>query len=127
MSREIVSTDRAPLGLGVPVSQAVKVGNLVFVSGITPFTKDLQLAKGDFPAQMKRVMESTREILAAAGSSIGQIVKCTVILARRSDFHVMNEIYATYWRERQYPARTTIEARLMHPDFLVEMECVAEA
>jgi 2-iminobutanoate/2-iminopropanoate deaminase len=111
----------------VPLSNAVKVGNLVFVSGSTPIAPDGSIAKGDFAAQMRCVLENIKVILAEAGSSLERVVKVNVILVRISDFRTMNEIYRTYFREGNYPARTTIEARLAHPDFLLEIECVAEA
>jgi 2-iminobutanoate/2-iminopropanoate deaminase len=125
MSRQIISTAKAPQP-PAPISQAVRTGHLVYVSGITPFTLDMQLAKGDFAAQMRQVMENVRAILDAAGSSFRRVVKCTVILARRTDWPAMNEIYQSYWPDGDYPARTAFEAPLPHPDFLVEVECVAE-
>jgi 2-iminobutanoate/2-iminopropanoate deaminase len=125
MPREIVTTDLAPQP-DAPISQAVRVGQLVFVSGITPFTQELKLAKEDFPAQMRQVMQNLSLILTAAGSSMGRVVKCTVILARREDWRAMNEIYKSYWPDKDFPARTAFEAKLPHPDFLVEVECVAE-
>lgn len=125
MTRQIITTDLAPRP-DAPISQAVRVGPLVFVSGITPFTTGLSLAKEDFPSQMRQVMENLATILTAAGSSMSRVVKCTVILARREDWRAMNEVYKTYWPGRDFPARTAFEARLPHPDFLVEIECVAE-
>jgi reactive intermediate/imine deaminase len=125
MAREIIATDLAPQP-DAPLSQAVRVGSLVFVSGITPFAKELTLAKDDFPAQMRQVMENLTLILAAAGSSVDRVVKCTVILARREDWRAMNEIYRAYWPGKDFPARTAFEAKLPHPEFLVEIECVAE-
>jgi 2-iminobutanoate/2-iminopropanoate deaminase len=110
---------------GVPLSHAVQVGNILYVSGSTPFANDGSIAKGDFAAQMHQVMTNIKKILAAAGSSLDQVVKCNVILIRISDFWSMNEIYKTYFKEGNYPARTTIEAPLAHPDFLLEIECVA--
>jgi len=111
----------------VPLSNAVKVGNLVYVSGSTPIAPDGSIAKGDFAAQMATVMSNIKVILASAGSSLESVVKVNVILVRISDFWKMNDIYKTYFREGNYPARTTIEAPLAHPDFLLEIECVAEA
>jgi 2-iminobutanoate/2-iminopropanoate deaminase len=111
----------------VPLSNAVKVGNLIFVSGTTPFAKDNSIAKGDFAAQMRQVLDNTRVILEEAGSSLDKIVKTNVILVRISDFAEMNDIYRTYFQEGKYPARTTIEAPLANKDFLLEIECVAEA
>ena len=99
----------------------------MFVSGITPFTREMRLAKGDFAAQMHQVMPNLDAILSASGSSLARVVKCTVILARREDWRAMNEIYRTYWPGRDFPARTAFEARLPHPDFLLEIDCVAEA
>ena len=126
MTREIIATDAAPHP-DAPISQAIRVGQLVFVSGITPFTREMRLAKGDFAAQMHQVMANLDAILSASGSSLARVVKCTVILARREDWRAMNEIYRTYWPGKDFPARTAFEARLPHPDFLLEVECVAEA
>ena len=125
MARQLINTSTAPQPK-VPLSQAVRSGNLVFVSGITPFTLDLQLAKDDFGAQMRQTMENLGAILAAAGSGFDHVLKCTVILARREDWRRMNEIYAEYWPDGRFPARTAYGAPLPHPDFLVEVECVAE-
>ena len=110
---------------GVPLSHAVQVGNILYVSGSTPFANDGSIAKGDFAAQMHQVMTNIKKILAAGGSSLDRVVKCNVILTRISDFWTMNEIYKTYFKDGNYPARTTIEAPLAHPDFLLEIECVA--
>ena len=126
MTRQIIATDAAPHP-DAPISQAVRIGQLVFVSGITPFTGEMRLAKGDFAAQMHQVMANLDAILSASGSSLARVVKCTVILARREDWRAMNEIYGTYWPGKDFPARTAFEATLPHPDFLLEIECVAEA
>jgi 2-iminobutanoate/2-iminopropanoate deaminase len=126
MTRQIIVTDAAPQP-DAPISQAVRIGQLVFVSGITPFTREMRLAKGDFAAQMRQVMSNLDAILSASGTSFSRVVKCTVILARREDWPTMNEIYRTYWPGKDFPARTAFEARLPHPDFLLEIECVAEA
>ena len=111
----------------VPLSNAVKVGDLIFVSGTTPFAKDGTIAKGDFAGQMRQVMENLKTILEEAGSSLDKVAKCNVILVRISDFEEMNGIYRSYFEEGKYPARTTTEAPLANKDFLLEIECVAEA
>jgi 2-iminobutanoate/2-iminopropanoate deaminase len=111
---------------GIPVSQAVKVGKFVFVSGTPAFDGDGKLAVGDFPAQMKQVMDNVTATLKASGTGWDRVVKTTVLLMRSSDFAVMNRIYATYFPDGKYPARTTaIAAGLPHPDFLLEIECEA--
>lgn len=100
---------------------------MVFVSGSTPFDKEGRLARGDFAAQIHQVMTNFKTILAEAGSSFDRVVKVVVILTRIADFAQMNELYWQYFREGNYPARPTIGGQLAHSDFLLEIECVAEA
>lgn len=126
MARQIVTTDKVAKSR-VPLSNAVKLGNTVYVSGTTPFDVNRNIAKGDFKAQMRQVMENIKAILEAAGSSLDKVVKVNVILVRIGDFAEMNEIYKEYFTEGNYPARTTIEAKLAGQDFLLEIECIAEA
>jgi 2-iminobutanoate/2-iminopropanoate deaminase len=80
MSRQIINTAEAPQP-AAPISQAVRSGNFVFVSGITPFDLDLNLVKGDFEVQMRQTMNNLGAILKAAGSDFDRVLKCTVILA----------------------------------------------
>ena len=109
-----------------PISSAVKVGKSVFVSGTTPFDQNGKLAVGDFPAQMKQVMENVSRVLKSAGADWNRVVKINVYLTRASDFAEMNKIYGSYFPDGQYPARTTvIVAGLPNPDFLLEIECQA--
>ncbi len=111
---------------GIPVSSAVKVGNLIFVSGMPAFDANGKLAVGDFPAQMKQVMDNLASVLKAAGADWSRVVKTNVLLTRASDFAEMNRIYGAYFPDGKYPARTTmIVAGLPHPDFLLEIECEA--
>ena len=98
----------------------------VFVSGTPAFGEGGKLAVGDFPAQMKQVMENMTRILKASGTDWSRVVKTNVLLMRASDFSEMNKIYSTYFAEGKYPARTTmVVAGLPHPDFLLEIECEA--
>ena len=111
---------------GVPVSQAVKAGKFIFVSGTPAFDSNGKLAVGDFPAQMKQVMENMTTVLQAAGTSWPRVVKTNVLLVRSSDFAEMNRTYASYYPDGKFPARTTVVvAGLPHPDFLLEIECEA--
>lgn len=110
----------------MPVSQAVKAGELVFVSGTPAFDANGKLAVGVFPAQMKQVMENIAAVLKAAGTNWDRVVKTNVLLIRSGDFAVMSRIYATYFPDGRFPARTTsVVAGLPHPDFLLEIECEA--
>ena len=109
-----------------PITPAVKVGNLLFVSGIPAFDGEGKLAVGDFPAQMRQVMKAVGEILAQAGSGWQHVAKCNILLTRREDFEEMNRIYAEHFPDGNYPARTTsIVYSLPRANFLLEIECVA--
>ena len=111
----------------VPLSQAVKTGNLLYVSGIPPFAPDGSIAKNDFSAQMRQCMTNIGNVLAEAGTSFDRVVKMNVLLGNvQEDFQTMNEIYRTHFEDGKYPARTTVGVTLPHPDFLLEIECVVE-
>lgn len=124
-TRRVINTSRLTKPRA-PLSHAVRVGNLVFVSGTTPFKPGSRDMAPDFAGQMRQVMENIRVILDEAGTSLAQVVKANVILTRISDFQEMNDIYRSYFVEDDYPARTTIEAPLAVPGMLLEIECVAE-
>ncbi|WP_321383517.1 RidA family protein [Rhizobium sp.] len=112
-----------------PHSNAVKIGGLIFVSGFPGYDADVQVPKGDFAAQMRFALQHIKATLEYAGSSIDKIGKINIYLDRRADFDEMNEIYKEFFGHEQsnWPARTTVEARLPRKDFLLEIDCVAEA
>ena len=109
MPKEIVRTDTAPTPIG-PYSQGVRAGNL--------------LARESVESETRQVLENVKAILAAAGLSLGQVVKTTCYLADMNDFQAFNAVYATYFAE-QPPARTTIQAARLPGDIKVEVEAVA--
>ena len=124
MPKEIVRTDTAPAPIG-PYSQGVRAGNLFFVAGqgcMNPATG--QMARESVEAETRQVLENVKAILAAAGLSLGQVVKTTCYLADMNDFQAFNAVYATYFAE-QPPARTTIQAARLPGDIKVEVEAVA--
>ncbi|HZF71989.1 MAG TPA: RidA family protein [Gemmatimonadaceae bacterium] len=111
---------------GIPVSSAVKVGKTLYVSGMPAFDASGKLAVGDFPAQIKQVMDNLTRVLKETGTDWSRVVKTNVLLMRASDFAEMNRVYGSYFQEGKYPARTTVVvAGLPHPDFLLEIECEA--
>ncbi|GFN29246.1 MULTISPECIES: RidA family protein [Achromobacter] len=126
MAKEIIRSDKVTPPLA-PLSPAVRSNGFVFVSGQPAFFDDRQIAENDFDAQMHQVMANVKALLEAAGSSLDKIVKANVILKHASDFARMNEIYRSYFPDGNYPARTTIEASMGNPLFLLEIECTAEA
>jgi 2-iminobutanoate/2-iminopropanoate deaminase len=122
--RNAVLTEKAPKPLG-PYSQAIVEGDFLFVAGqgcTNPVTGKLEL--GDARSETKRVFENIRAILAAAGSSLDDVVKCNVYLRDITDFAAMNEVYATFF-SAPYPARTTIQAGALPGGIAVEIECIA--
>ena len=110
----------------VPLSLAVKVGKHVFVSGIPGYDPQGTIAVGDFPAQMKQVMENIAAILKVSGTGWERVARTKIFLRRAQDFDDMNRIYATYFPDGKFPARTTLYVHaLPKPDFLLEIECDA--
>ena len=124
MRKEIISTDKAFVSKS-PLSQAVKVGNFLFVSGQVPVdSKTMKVVAEDFASQARFVLESVKAILLAAGSSLDEAVKITVFLTDMSRFQEMNEIYKEYFREKP-PARTCIGVKELPRNSQIEIEAVA--
>lgn len=123
--KEIIATDKAPGAIG-PYSQAVKCGNMVFVSGQIPIDPATgNFVSEDIAEQTEQVLKNLKAVLEAAGSSLGAVVKTTVFLADMNDFAVMNEIYGRYFNENS-PARATVQAARLPRDARVEIDCIAE-
>jgi 2-iminobutanoate/2-iminopropanoate deaminase len=125
MNKTVISTSDAPSAIG-PYSQAIRVGDLLFVSGqipIDPATGKL-IDQTDIKAQTHRVLENLTAILRAAGASIDNVVRTTVFLRNMSDFADMNSVYAEYFRTAP-PARSTVEAARLPRDVSVEIDCIA--
>lgn len=124
-TKKIVSTDKAPAAIG-PYSQAVIVGDTVYCSGqiaIDPATNEF--IGGDIVAQTKQVFSNIKGLLEAAGSSLNKVVKVNVFLADINDFTTVNEIYATYFEEGSYPARSAMEVANLPKGALIEIEVTA--
>ncbi len=122
--KEIISTTMAPAAIG-PYSQAVKLGNMIYTSGMIPLVPEtMQIAEGGVQAQTKQVLENLKALLESAGSSLGNVVKTTVFIKDMNDFPKINEIYAEYFQEKQ-PARSCVEVARLPKDVLVEIELIA--
>jgi 2-iminobutanoate/2-iminopropanoate deaminase len=125
VSKQAISTAQAPAAIG-PYSQAIRSGNLIFVSGQIPLDPVTgQLVEGDVAVQTERVLRNLAVILEAAGSSLERVLKTTVYLTDLGDFGKMNEVYGRFFDERP-PARATVEVARLPRDVLVEIELVAE-
>ncbi|MGB9857226.1 MAG: RidA family protein [Dictyoglomaceae bacterium] len=122
--KEIISTDKAPKAIG-PYSQAVKVGNFVFISGQIPIDPNTgRVVEGDIKEQTKRVLENIKGILESLGVSLNNVVKTTVFLKNMDDFSSMNEVYSSYFTENP-PARSTIEVSRLPRGVDIEIEAIA--
>ena len=111
--------------VGLPFSSAVRVGNMLYLSGQignTPGTR--QLADTGIAGQTKQAFENIKTVLAAAGSSLERVVKCTVFLLDIKDYAAMNAVYATYF-PKDPPARSTVAGSGLALGARVEIECIA--
>ena len=123
--KEIISTNTAPAAIG-PYSQAVKLGDLLFISGqipLDPATGDL-IPEATIQAQTTRVLTNMSNILASVGGSMANVVKTTVFLKDMNDFAEMNRIYQTFF-QTDCPARSAVQVGRLPKDVLVEVEAIA--
>jgi 2-iminobutanoate/2-iminopropanoate deaminase len=121
---EIIHTDNAPKAIG-PYSQAVKSGNMLFVSGQIPIDpKTGELSSGSISEQTKLVLTNIGEILKAAGYGYENVVKTTCLLANISDFADMNKVYAEYFKENP-PARSAFAVKDLPKGARLEIEVMA--
>ena len=122
--RDAISTPGAPAAIG-PYSQAIKAGNLLFLSGQIPLDPATgQLVAGGIEPQTRQVFTNIGEILKAAGASFDHVVSATVYVADMNDFAKVNEIYATYFAAPA-PARATVQVARLPKDSLVEIQVTA--
>ena len=123
MKKTIIKTNDAPAAIGT-YSQAVKVGDTVYLSGQIPLDPASgQMIAGDVRAQIGRVFSNLAAVAKASGGSLADVVKLNVFLTDLGNFPLVNEIMATYFRE-PYPARAAIGVAALPRGALVEMDAV---
>jgi reactive intermediate/imine deaminase len=123
MTKQIISTDRAPVAIGT-YSQAVRAGNTVYLSGQIPLDPaTMTLVDGDIDVQIRRVFDNLNAVAEAAGSSFRDVVKLNVFLTDLGHFARVNEIMAEYF-EQPYPARAAIGVAALPRGAGVEMDAV---
>jgi reactive intermediate/imine deaminase len=123
VSRKIIQTDDAPAAIGA-YSQAVRAGNLVFLSGQIPLDPGtMQLVEGDFEARARRVFDNLRAVARAAGGDLDRVVKLTVYLTDLGNFGTVNTVMADYFEE-PYPARAAVGVASLPKGADVEAEAV---
>lgn len=125
MSRVVITTPHAPQAIGT-YSQAVKCGNTVYVSGQIPLDPaNGELVPGDMDAQIRRVFENLKAILAAAGGDFSHVAKLNVFLVDLGHFALVNKIMSEYFKQ-PYPARAAIGVAALPRGAAVEMDCIVE-
>ncbi|MBR1759523.1 MAG: RidA family protein [Lachnospiraceae bacterium] len=123
--KTIVSTPNAPAAIG-PYSQATIIGGVVYTSGLLPLDpKTGALVEGGVESHAVQVLENMKALLEAAGSSMDQVAKTTVYITDMNDFGKVNQIYAKYFTEGNYPARACVEVTALAKGAMVEIEAIA--
>lgn len=123
MARDIIHTDKAPQAIGT-YSQAVKMGDVVYLSGQIPLVPDtMEVVDGDVATQVRQVFDNLSAVAEAAGGRLQDIVKLNIFLTDLSHFGTVNDIMAEYF-EQPYPARAAIGVASLPKGVPVEMDGV---
>lgn len=124
MSKEVIYSPNAPEPIG-PYSQAIKAGNMLFVSGQIAIQKSSgQIINATIADETQQVMKNLDEVLKAGGMSFANVVKTTIFLKSMGDFPKVNEVYGSFFSS-QPPARETVEVSRLPKDVNVEISCIA--
>lgn len=123
MSKQTIHSDNAPAAIGT-YSQAVKVGDFVFISGQIPLVPaTMEIVEGDFVARTRQVFENLKAIAEEAGGSLGDAVKLTIFLTDLANFAAVNEVMAEYCSE-PYPARAAVQVSALPKGVDVEADAI---
>jgi 2-iminobutanoate/2-iminopropanoate deaminase len=124
MAKEVVYSANAPEPIG-PYSQAIKAGNMLFLSGQVAIQRSSgQVITGNIQEETQQVMKNLEEVLKAAGYDFSHVVKSTIFLSDMNNFPKVNEVYGSYFTN-QPPARETVEVSRLPKDVNVEISCIA--
>lgn len=124
MKHEVIHTNNAPAALG-PYSQAIKAGNLLFLSGQVPLDPEtMTVVEGGIKEQSTRSLTNIKNVLAEAGADFSNVVKTTVFIKDMNEFNDLNEVYAEFFGENK-PARSCVEVARLPKDVKVEIELIA--
>ena len=122
-NRAVISSPAAPAAIG-PYSQAIKVGNTVWVSGQIPLDPDtMELVTGDITHQARRVFTNLSAVAEAAGGSLNDAVKINISLTNLADFDAVNEVMASFFEE-PYPARACVQVAALPKAVDIEVEMI---
>lgn len=123
--KQIIATEKAPAAIG-PYSQGVGAAGIVITSGQLPVDPESgSFAGSDIASQTRQSLKNVQAVLEASGLTMENVVKTTVFLKDMNDFAGMNAVYAEFFREGNYPARSAVEVARLPKDALVEIEAIA--
>ena len=127
MKKQIVHTEKAPQAIG-PYSQGVKYNGFIYTSGQIPFNVEKnELVTTGIQDEVHQVLKNVIAILEAGGTTIDQVVKTTIFVKDLNDFNAVNEVYASYFNDENYPARECVEVARLPRDVNVEISVIAIA
>lgn len=121
--KNVISTDKAPAAIG-PYSQAIEVNGMVYTSGVIPVVPSTGEIPEGSASQAKQAFENLSNLLQAAGTDMGHVIKTTVFIKEMNDFAAINEVYAEFFPS-PYPARSCVEVARLPKDVMLEIEAVA--
>ncbi|MEG0189390.1 MAG: RidA family protein, partial [Algoriella sp.] len=124
---QVIYTENAPKAIG-PYSQGVKYNGFLYTSGQIPFNVEKnELVTTSIQDEVHQVMKNVIAILEAGGTSIDNVVKTTIFVKDLNDFNALNEVYASYFNDENYPARECVEVARLPRDVNVEISVIAIA
>jgi len=123
MANQVILTSKAPAPVG-PYSQAIRAGNLIFVSGQLPIDPATGVMANGIADQTRATLRNVQSVLEAAGATLADVVKTTVFMKDLAEFPAMNQVFATFFTE-QPPARATVEVARLPKDARVEIDAIA--
>jgi len=123
LPKQSIRTPNAPQPMG-PYSQGIRAGQFLFVAGQGPADPKTGTMASDIETQTRQTLQNVKAIVEASGYSLGDVVKTSIFLKNASDFQKVNEIYKTFF-ETNPPARTTVEAKFVAANMLIEIDAIA--
>jgi len=124
MKKEIILTNNAPSPIG-PYNQAIKINNILYLSGQIPLTLKMELIQNNLKAEVTQVMKNLEAILNAANMSFKNVVKSTIFLDNMDNFKTVNEIYGEYFEKEIAPSRETVAVKTLPKNVRVEISMIA--
>ena len=123
--KKIINTKNAPAPVG-PYNQAIAANGMLYCSGQIPIDPATgELVQGSIEAETRQVMENLKAVLAAAGATFEDVVKCSIFMSDMNDYAAINTIYSSYFDDETAPAREAIAVRTLPKNVNVEISAIA--